>query len=338
MKTVTALLIATSLHAQLAPAPKGPMEYTRQPDLQNVSYGPHERHVFDLWKAKSNRPTPILVYFHPGGFNHGDKTWIEWLDKPLLELCLKRGISVATANYRYCDRQLHLPAPMLDGARAIQFLRLHAKEWNLDPQAVVAAGGSSGAGISLWIGFHEDLADAASADPVQRQSTRIRAIGSVDGQASYDPWVIAKLIDEKILQSPIIPALFGIKGDDMKTQQAHDAFAAGSPITYLKSDASPAFLYYTQNIKPLPPANQSEMIHNPRFGLLLKERMDKLGVECVFRTPKDYSSGETRPFTAGMVDFFIKHFPPTAVGRTPWSAANPLVGLLGGRPSHDWNR
>jgi hypothetical protein len=37
--------------------------------------------------------------------------------------------------------------------------------------------------------------------------------------------------------------------------------------------------------------------------------MDKLGVECVFRTPKDYSSGEVRPFTAEMVDFFIKHFP-----------------------------
>jgi hypothetical protein len=57
---------------------------------------------------------------------------------------------------------------------------LACKEWNLNPQAVVAAGGSSGAGISLWIGFHDDLADPTSADPVQRQSTRISAIGSVD--------------------------------------------------------------------------------------------------------------------------------------------------------------
>ena len=121
---------------------------------------------------------------------------------------------------------------MLDGARAIQFLRLHAKEWNLDPQAVVAAGGSSGAGISLWIGFHDDLAEPTSADPVQRQSTRISAIGSVDGQASYDPWVIARLIDEKILQSPIIGALYGIAGEDMKTEKSRAAFAAGSPIAY----------------------------------------------------------------------------------------------------------
>jgi acetyl esterase len=129
---------------------------------------------------------------------------------------------------------------MFDGARAIQFLRLHAKEWNLDPQAVAAAGGSSGAGISLWIGFQDDLADPTAADPVQRQSSRISAIGSVDGQASYDPWVIAKLINEKILQSPIIPALYGIKGDDMKTQQAHDAFAAGSPITLRRMPLPPS--------------------------------------------------------------------------------------------------
>ena len=58
------------------------MAYTRQPDLKNVSYGPHERYVLDLWQAKSDRPTPIVVYFHPGGFSHGDKIWIEWLDKP----------------------------------------------------------------------------------------------------------------------------------------------------------------------------------------------------------------------------------------------------------------
>jgi hypothetical protein len=35
--------------------------------------------------------------------------------------------------------------------RAIQFLRAHAKEWNLNPKLVAATGGSAGAGMSLWI-------------------------------------------------------------------------------------------------------------------------------------------------------------------------------------------
>jgi len=54
---------------------------------------------------------------------------------------------------------------------------------------------------------------------------------------------------------------------------------------------------------------ENQMIHNPRFGLLLKEKMDALGIECVFSTPKDYSSGVKRPFTPEMVDFQMKHLP-----------------------------
>lgn len=310
MKTM--LIAAASLcalYAQQRSSSDTPIEYTHQPDLRDVSYGPYERNVLDLWKAKSDRPTPVIIYFHPGAFSHGDKTGIEKLDKPLLELCLKKGISVATANYRYADKQVHLPIPMFDGARVVQFIRLHAKEWNIDPQAIGLAGGSSGAGMALWIGFHDDLADSASTDPVKRQSSRVSVIGSVDGQASYDPWVIAKLIDEKIMTSAIIPGIFGVKGEELKTQQSRDLFATSSPVTYLKAGAPPVFLYYTQNIKPLPPANQSEMIHNPRFGVFLKEKMDALGIECVFRTPKDYPAGGVRPFTGEMVDFFVKHFP-----------------------------
>jgi hypothetical protein len=34
--------------------------------------------------------------------------------------------------------------------------------------------------------------------------------------------------------------------------------------------------------------------------------MDKLGVDCLFRTPKDYPAGEVWPFTGEMVDFFIR--------------------------------
>jgi acetyl esterase len=301
------ILAGATLCAQPRTSSDAITPYTLPPDLKDVSYGPYPRNVFDLWKAKSDRPAPIVIYFHPGGFGHGDKSGIEQLDKPLMDLCLKHGISVATANYRYVDHQVYLPAPMLDGARMVQFVRLHAKEWNVDPQAVILAGASSGAGISLWIGFHPDLAIPGDPDPVKQQSSRVCAIGSVDGQASYDPWVISELISEQIMRAPIIPALFGVKGEEMKSERARVLFAAASPLTYLAAGAPPTFLYYTQNVKPLPPANQSEMIHTPRFGVALKERMDKLGIECVLRMPKDYAAGVRRAFSEEMVNFFAQH-------------------------------
>jgi acetyl esterase len=110
----------------------------------------------------------------------------------LLTESLKSGISVVTITYRLSD-EAKAPAPFLDGARAIQFIRFKAKEWNLDPQRIAATGMSAGAGISLWLGFHDDLADPNSPDPVLRQSTRLTCMAVYMAQTSHDPRFIREL-------------------------------------------------------------------------------------------------------------------------------------------------
>ncbi len=307
MRAVAAVIFAASLGAQIGPSPKGPMEYTRQPDFSNVRYGSYERDVLDFWKARSDHPTALVVYFHPGGFNHGDKTWIEWLDKPLLELCLSRGISVATANYRYVDQNVHMPDPLYDAARSVQYLRLHAGEYNVNPKAVIPMGGSAGAVMALWMAFHDDLADAKSDDPVKRQSTRVCTAGSVDGQSSLDPRVISKVVDPRVMQMTVFRVLYGVLADAPDAAKAYPLYDASSAITFLTKDDPPVFLYYTHNLSSEAPKDQNEMIHNPRLGVLLKEQMDKLGLECILKTPKDYAARKNRPFTDEMVDFFEKH-------------------------------
>ncbi len=52
-----------------------------------------------------------------------------------------------------------------------------ADDWNVDKTRVAAYGGSAGAGTSLWLAFHDDLADPKSADPVLRESSRLRMRG-----------------------------------------------------------------------------------------------------------------------------------------------------------------
>lgn len=44
------------------------------PTYKNVSYGPHERNVFDFWAAKSSHPTPLVVFIHGGGFVNEART------------------------------------------------------------------------------------------------------------------------------------------------------------------------------------------------------------------------------------------------------------------------
>lgn len=88
-------------------------------------------------------------------------------------------------NYRFIE-DASLPAILRDAARAIQFLRYQAGTWNIDTTRVAAFGESAGAGISLWLAFHDDLADARHEDPVLRESTRLAAAGALAPQSTYD--------------------------------------------------------------------------------------------------------------------------------------------------------
>src|SRR6516225_12331585 len=113
-----------------------------KPTHRDVHYGPYDRNLLDFWQAESKKPTPVLVSIHGGGFLGGDKG----VNSQLLKQCLASGISVAAITYRFSSQAI-APASFQDGARAIQFLRFKAKDWNIDPSRIAATGGSAGAGI-----------------------------------------------------------------------------------------------------------------------------------------------------------------------------------------------
>ena len=202
------------------------------PTHHDISYGSHERHLMDVWLAKSEEPTPVLVCIHGGGFTHGNKG----VGRGLLEACLKAGISVVTISYRLSQDAI-APAPFQDGARAIQFIRHKAKQWNIDPKRIAANGGSAGAGISLWLGFHDDLADPDSDDPVLRHSSRLTCMAVSNGQTSYDPRFIRDLFPEndQVYRIGALRKLFDADLDnlDQLPKEKYALFEAVSPIHHL---------------------------------------------------------------------------------------------------------
>ena len=265
------------------PAPAKP-----EPDWANLRYGPHDRNVLDLWKAKPKSgtvgPTPVVVFFHGGGFRQGDKASVSgWL----VTKCLEAGISVASANYRL-STTAPFPAPMRDGARAVQFLRSRAKELGLDPGRIAAAGNSAGAGIALWIGLHDDLADPSSPDPIARQSTRLACLGVEGAQTSYDPRFIKKRIGGRAHEHPALARFYGLNDGERDTPRAHRLYEEASPITYASADDPPVILFYSEPDQPLPVgAPPGQGIHHPRFGAALKAKLEPMGVSCIVRHRKD---------------------------------------------------
>ncbi|MDO8540619.1 MAG: alpha/beta hydrolase [Opitutaceae bacterium] len=271
------------------------------PDLTDVSYGPHERNILDLWKAKSSKPTPLVVFIHGGGFRAGGK---ENISVPMLQQLLARGITVMAINYRLSP-QVSFPAHYMDSARAIQFARTKAKEWNIDPKRIGATGGSAGAGTSLWIGFHDEMAVPKSADPVLRQSTRLTCMAVIGAQSSYDPRDITKWVGASAAEHPALLPFFGVKPEERDTPKAHKIYEAASAINYLTRDDPPVYAYYSEGRVLPATAKAGQGIHHINFGLRLKERMDALGIECTVRHRDEGAKPDEE-----IVAFFVKHLKP----------------------------
>ena len=303
-----AALVTLVLLAAAAPAAAQPKAKANKPkpDLADVKYGPHERNVLDLWKAKSEQPTPLVVFIHGGGFAAGSK---EALAAPLLDALLSKGISVMAINYRLSPG-VAFPAHYHDCGRAIQFARSKAREWNLDPKRVGATGGSAGAGTSLWLGFHDDLADPKSDDPVARESTRLLCAAVVGAQTSLDP----QQMKEWMPNSRYGGHAFGFAPDAEKKLSQFDVFLAGrekilpwikeySPYELVTSDDPPVALYY--GAPPAMGQDQKDPTHSANFGVGLKQKCDAVGVACQLVYP-----GASDVKYPNVADFLISKLKP----------------------------
>lgn len=248
------------------------------PTFAGVKYGTHERHVLDFWKADSQSPTPLVFVIHGGGWVGGSKERVDrFVD---VEQLLKSGISVASINYRLIkrgepDTEPPVKAPLHDAARALQFVRTKAAEWNLDKSKVGAAGGSAGACSSLWLAFHDDLADPASGDPVARESTRLSCAAVTGPQTTLDP---AQML-EWTPNSHYGGHAFGFA-------KFADFLAARDQIANLIEEYSPYALvtpedpgvYMTFSAPPGIGQPQKDPTHTSNFGLKLQEHCRSKGV------------------------------------------------------------
>jgi len=227
---------------------------------------------------------------HGGGWVKGDKKDIGKRD---FEKYLAAGISVVSINYRYTT-QAQLAGvkppvewPMHDAARALQFVRSKAAEWNIDKQRIAASGESAGACSALWLAFHDEMADPKSSDPIAHESTRLWCAGVEIAQTSLDP----QQMKEWTPNSHYGGHAFGFMDpNDLKTRDTQFAeFLAHreellpwireySPIELASADDPPVYLFYQS--APALGKPQKDPTHTANFGVKLEEKLKSLNVEC----------------------------------------------------------
>jgi acetyl esterase/lipase len=289
--------------------PKAPPERPA-PTVADFAYATDSpRQKFDFWQAKSDRPTPLVLLIHGGGWVNGDKTSY---GTAAIQPYLDAKISVAAVNYRFILQAMEdkveppVKGCLHDAARALQTLRSKAKEWNLDPARVGATGGSAGACTSLWLALHDDLADPKSDDPVARQSSRLSCAAVSGAQTSLDPKELREWIPNSIYGGHA----FGFAAPGRARPQEFELLIANrekvlpwikeySPIELVSKDDPPIYLDYPNQKSP-PKVGQVEAdpTHSAMYGVKLAEKLHSTGIEAIVSYPgqKDEKYGSIQKF------------------------------------------
>jgi acetyl esterase/lipase len=288
--SLVAIVLSWPAQAQQKKAVEEPLP--PPPTVADVRYGEHERQVLDFWKAGSDKskPAPVLFFIHGGGWNAGDKSRVAKFFK--VEDFVKAGIAVVAINYRFVPQGMAMgvtppvKAPLHDAARALQFVRSKAAEWNLDTQRIGASGGSAGACSSLWLAFHDDMADPKSSDPVARESTRLWCAAVSGAQTTLDPAQMKEWTPNSRYGAHAFGIYKEVKGKPVADFEAYLAkrdeilpwIAEYSPYALVTADDAPVYLEYSA-----PPAlgqEQKDPTHTSNFGVKLQEHCQATGVAC----------------------------------------------------------
>lgn len=311
-----------------------PIDLTGAPAryAEDVRYGDAERNLFDVFLPDCEGPTPLVIYIHGGGFTGGDK---DSIDASLVRSLLQACIAHAAINYTLLDvpseeegtasavAQGGVLTSLEDTARALQFLRYHHESLNVDPERVGLYGGSAGAGSSLWLGTHDDMADPDNPDPVLRESTRVKAVGALATQSTYDllRWeeILLPITEPlaPVLGGTDVPTIAAVLG---QTNYLLTFLGVGS-VEDIYSEENAAYRANVDLLGLMDPGDAPIYVHNFDTGLdnpldmflhhalhafAVKARADEVGLECVaYSEEPDYPledpSGET------LDEFLIRH-------------------------------
>lgn len=150
-------------------------------------------------------PFPTIVFFHGGSWREGAPS----MHYPDCLYWAARGMMAVSVNYRLKDRD-QVPVPLAcvqDAKAAIRYLRENAAQLKIDPDRIVAAGGSAGgqlAAATAMINTPESERDAGN--------TAISAIPQAI--ICYNPWFrCAKPLSPTHNVGPDLPPMIIFHGD-----------------------------------------------------------------------------------------------------------------------------
>lgn len=113
--------------------------------LADTDYA-EDKDKLDVFMPRDAAGVPVIVFFHGGALQRGDKTHGEILARRFVP----EGVGVVSANYRLSPGVMH-PAHVQDAAAAFAWVIANIAHYGGDPDRVYVSGHSAGAYLAILI-------------------------------------------------------------------------------------------------------------------------------------------------------------------------------------------
>jgi acetyl esterase/lipase len=180
--------------------------------VRNLAYGPDSGQRLDVFSPKKAQDRPVVVFFYGGSWTMGRKSQYAFVGAALAA----RGYVTVIPDYRLYP-EVKFPAFVQDGANAVAWTQMHAREFGGDPDRIVLMGHSAGAHTAALLALNGDYLERAG---VNRHSI----IGLIGLSGPY----------ALVPDSPTLQAIF------TEPYTARD----WQPVRFASSDSPPSLLLH----------------------------------------------------------------------------------------------
>lgn len=263
--------------------------------------------TMDMIKPKENANGLAIIYVVSGGWfsSHPNgavgNTYVD------------RGYTVFAVVHG-SQPKFTIPEILQDMNRAVRFIRIHAKDYGIDPDHIGITGGSAGGHLSLMQGNAGDKGNPDAKDPIDRVSSRVQCVACFYPPTDFLNY--AKTDDIAIGRGVLgdLFAPFDFHDFDTKTKRFMPVTDEAkileigrkiSPVYHVTADSPPTLIAHGDADTRVP-LHQSE---------LMIDKLKAAGVEAklIIRPGEKHGWKDQNKETALFADWFDAHLKAAAV-------------------------
>ncbi len=260
-----------------------PPGFTAQVDVVYTSGDGWNKKMDIYLPPKNNKPTPIIINIHGGGWVSGVKE----SQSNGFRVYFQEGWAVANIEYRM-TKEAKAPAAIEDARCALAYLYKNAAALNIDTNRIVVMGGSAGGHLAMMTGL---LGNDHRFDNNCMGFSNMKVAAIIDKWGINDVWAWAYCCKSHSAQNWLAEK----KKDESYAKSV-------SPITYVTKNSPPLFIVHGDADSTVP-YEQSVILH---------DKLLNLGVKTEFITVPGGGHGKfTKDQMTNVIDSIVKFIKST---------------------------